>query len=99
MAEWIVPVVWEAGGFIKVEAETAEDACQMVHDNPDDYPLPYDSEYIEASFDISGSVEETSALSEIFTKEWNAGKWGQRTIFASKCRQNNDDTKGGREKK
>lgn len=84
MAEWIVPVTWEASGFIRVTAETAEEACQMVHDNPDEYPLPYHSEYVDASYDISGDVKEAAALSEIYTSEWQAGKWGQRMIFASK---------------
>lgn len=83
MAEWIVPVVWETSGFIKVTAETAEEACQKVHDNPDEYPLPYHSEYVDASYDISGSVEEAGALSEIYTKEWQDGKWGQHMAFAS----------------
>ncbi len=91
MPKWIVPVVWEACGFIEVEAETAEDACQLVHDNPDDYPLPYDSDYIEASFDISGSVEEAAGLSEIYTRERNAGKWGQRMTFASQEMEDSDD--------
>ncbi len=84
MPKWIVPVVWEASGFIEVEADTAIDACQLVHDYPDDYPLPHDSEYIDASFDISGSVEEAAGLAEIYTRERDAGKWGQRMIFASK---------------
>ena len=39
--EWIVPVTWEACGFIKVRAESAEEACRKVHEDTDDYPLPY----------------------------------------------------------
>ena len=76
MSKWIVPVTWEASGFIEVEADTAIDACQLVHDNPDNYPLPRESEYVDASFDISGSVEEAAVLSEIYTRERNAGKFG-----------------------
>lgn len=74
--DYIVPVTWEVCGFIKVRAESAEDACQKVHDNPDEYPLPYQSEYVDASFDISGDIEEAAAMSEIYTKDYESGKWG-----------------------
>jgi hypothetical protein len=79
--DWIVPVTWEACGFIKVKAESAEQACSMVHENPDEYPLPYQSEYIDGSFDISGDVHEAGAMSEIFTKDYESGKWGSNMIF------------------
>ena len=79
--EWIVPVTWEACGFIKVKAESAENACRKVHDNPDKYPLPHESEYVDASYDISGDIEESTALTEIYTKDYNSGKWGQDLSF------------------
>ena len=75
--EWLVPVTWEAFGFIKVHAESAEEACRKVHENADDYPLPRQSEYIDASFDISGSIAEAAEMSEIYTSNYNAGEWGQ----------------------
>lgn len=75
--EWIVPVTWEACGFIKVRAESAEEACRKVHEDADDYPLPYQSEYVDASFDISGSIEEATEMSKIYTSNYNSGKWGQ----------------------
>lgn len=75
--EWIVPVTWEACGFIKVRAESAEEACKKVHEDADDYPLPYQSEYVDASFDISGSIEEATEMSKIYTSNYNSGKWGQ----------------------
>ena len=75
--EWIVPVTWEAFGFIKVCAESAEEACRKVHENADDYPLPRQSEYVDASFDISGSVEEAAEMSKIYTSNYNSGKWRQ----------------------
>lgn len=81
MRDWIVPVTWEACGFIKVRANSATEACQHVHDNPDEYPLPYQSEYVDASFDISGNVEEASEMTEIYTKDYESGKWGSDMIF------------------
>ena len=81
MRDWIVPVTWEACGFIKVRANNATEACQHVHDNPDEYPLPYQSEYVDASFDISGNVEEASEMTEIYTKDYESGKWGSDMIF------------------
>lgn len=79
--DYIVPVTWEACGFIKVRAESAESACAMVHENPDEYPLPYQSEYIDASFDISGDIDEAAAMTEIYTKDYESGKWGSNMIF------------------
>ena len=75
--EWIVPVVWEVCGFIKVRAESAEEACRKVHEDVDDYSLPCQSEYVDASFDIPGDIEETTAMSEMYTSDYNAGRWGQ----------------------
>ena len=79
--EWIVPVTWEVCGFIKVQASSAEEACQKVHDNPDNFPLPKQSNYIDASFDISGDISEASSLSEIYTNNYYNGKWGQNIMF------------------
>ena len=73
--DFIVPVTWEVCGFIKVRATSAEEACKMVHENPDNYPLPLQSEYVDASYDISGNVEEAAELSEIYTKDYHDGKW------------------------
>ena len=75
--EWIVPVTWEMCGFIKVCAESAEEACRKVHEDVDDYPLPCQSEYVDASFDISGDIEEAADMSKIYTSDYNSGKWKQ----------------------
>lgn len=72
--DFLVPVTWESYGIIKVKASSPEEACQKVHDNPDDYPLPSRHEYVDSSFDISGDVEEAAAMSEMFTKEYESGK-------------------------
>ena len=72
--EWIVPVTWEAYGFIKVRAKSAEEAVILVHNNPDDYPLPHESNYVDSSFDISGDIEESIALSTMFTNDYKTGK-------------------------
>lgn len=79
--EWIVPVSWEVCGFIKVRANSAEEACQKVHDNPDDFPLPKQFDYIDASFDVSGDISEASDMSEIYTKDYHNGKWGRNIVF------------------
>ena len=73
--EWIVPVTWEVCGFIKVRAESDEEACRKIHEDRDDYPLPCRSEYVDASFDISGNIEEAADMSKIYTSDYNSGKW------------------------
>lgn len=82
--EWIVPVTYEVCGFIKVKAASAEEACQKVHEDSDDYPLPYQPEYIDGSYDISGDIEEATFLTEHYTKEYESGKWGKDMHFESK---------------
>ena len=75
--EWIVPVTWEMCDFIKVCAESAEEACRKVHEDVDDYPLPCRSEYVDTSFDISGDIEEAADMSKIYTSDYNSGKWNK----------------------
>ena len=72
--EFIVPVTWESYGVIKVKASSAIEACTKVHENPDDYPLPLQAEYVDSSFDISEDIEEAAAMSEIFTAEYESGQ-------------------------
>ena len=79
--KFIVPVVYESCGFIKVTASSALEACQLVAEYPDDYPLPYQAEYIDGSFGLSGGIEENAELSEMYTAEYESGKWGSRMIF------------------
>ena len=62
--------------FMSVMSLT-EEACRKVHEDVDDYPLPYQSEYVDASFDISGDIEEAADMSKIYTSDYNSGKWGQ----------------------
>ena len=72
--EWIVPVTWKAYGFIKVRAKSAEETVMLVHNNPDNYLLPYESNYVDSSFDISSDIEESIALSTMFTNDYKTGK-------------------------
>lgn len=72
--DFFVPVTWEACGYIRVRANSAEEACTKVHENPDDYPLPKLSEYVDGSFDISGNIEEAAIMCEGYTSDYEAGK-------------------------
>lgn len=59
-----IAVVWQACGFIEVEADSIEEAMGKVRENPDDYQLPYDGgEYVDGSFELStDDVEEMKAI-------------------------------------
>ena len=72
--EWIVPVVYESCGFIKVTANTPEEACENIRNNPDDYPLPNNAEYVDGSFDLSASLDESISLTEIYTDLYEKGE-------------------------
>lgn len=46
-----IAVTWEMCGYIEVEADSIEEAMDMVRKNPDNYPLPYDGgDYVDGSF-------------------------------------------------
>lgn len=48
-----VAVTWEMCGYINVEAESIEEAMDMVKKNPDDFSLPVESYYVDGSFVLS----------------------------------------------
>lgn len=59
-------VTYEACGFIEVDADTLEEAMDMVSSDPDNYPLPATSDYIDGSFALcTYDVEEMKALCNI----------------------------------
>lgn len=56
-------VTWEASGFIEVEACSLEDAMQKVKENPDEYSLPCESDYVDGSFRLA--TEDVDEMREI----------------------------------
>lgn len=58
-----VAVTWQMCGYIEVEADSLEEAMDKVNDDPDDYELPYDSDYVDGSFELStNNVKEMRAM-------------------------------------
>ena len=63
MSKQRIAVTWHVCGYIEVEANNIEEAMKKVRDNPDDYSLPYDGEYVDGSFGLStDDVEEMKAM-------------------------------------
>lgn len=52
-----IPVSWEASGFVKIEAETLEQAIEIFDIIEDEIPLPLEEEYIDGSFKRSEDEE------------------------------------------
>jgi hypothetical protein len=51
MKTFKIPVIWEMGGYINIEAETLDEAIKKFDEEWDKYPLPEDTEfYIDGSF-------------------------------------------------
>ena len=48
-----IAVTWEMCGYIEVEANNIEEAMNMVRENPDDYNLPIEQDYVDGSFGLS----------------------------------------------
>ena len=58
-----IAVTWEVCGYIEVEADSIEEAMNMVDENPDDYKLPIENYYTDGSFGLSTYVvEEMKAI-------------------------------------
>jgi len=55
MAKIKLPVTWESSGFVEVEAETIEEAVNYFNENVDHIQMPYESDYVDGSFDLSDS--------------------------------------------
>ncbi len=63
MSKQRIAVIWEMCGYIEVEANSIQEAMEKVKENPDDYPLPYDGEYVDGSFRLStDDVEEMEVI-------------------------------------
>lgn len=62
-----VPVTWEMCGTVEVYAENAEKANLYVRDNPDEFGLPINKDYVDDSFRLSSdNLEENIAMTEMF---------------------------------
>jgi hypothetical protein len=57
MKTWKIPVTWEEYGFVKVEANTLEEAIEIAYDDAGVIPLP-DGEYVMGSWRVSGEDED-----------------------------------------
>lgn len=57
MKKWNIPVTWEMCGIVQIEANTLEEAMEIVK-NDVDVPLPFDKHYVDDSFDLSIVEEE-----------------------------------------
>ncbi len=53
--EWRIPLVWSMYGFLKIEAETKEEAIALAL-GPD-YPLPDNGVYLDDSIMVDGEIE------------------------------------------
>ena len=54
-------------GTVEVYAENAEKANLYVRDNPDEFGLPINKDYVDDSFRLSSnSLEENIAMTEMF---------------------------------
>jgi len=48
-----LPVTWEVYGFVKIEANSIEEAIEIFNRESDHIELPEDSEYVDGSFELS----------------------------------------------
>ena len=64
MKTFKIPVSWEAYGFVKIEANSLEEAIKIFDEKEDQISLPLDSEYIDGSFRREQDIEFISLCNE-----------------------------------
>lgn len=65
-----VPVTWEMYGTVEVYAENAEKANLYVQNNPDEFGLPLNKDYVDDSFRLSAdNIEENIAMTEVLNHD------------------------------
>lgn len=55
--EYVVPITWQMRGFVKVKAESLEEAIASTI-NTDDIPIPTDSQYVDGSLEVESDDED-----------------------------------------
>ena len=67
MNKYRIAVTWEMCGYIDVESDTLEEAMQKVKDDPDDFSLPVENDYVDGSFGLSkDDVEEMRMICNFY---------------------------------
>ena len=56
LKEYKIPCSWQVYATAEVEAESWDDAIEKVEDN--DFPLPTDPDYVDASFEVDYDIIE-----------------------------------------
>ncbi len=54
--DFVIPVTWEVYSTITVSANNLEEALDWAEKNQDALPLPTESEYVDASFQINSEI-------------------------------------------
>lgn len=67
--EFKIPVSWEVSDFVKVQADTLEEALEYMEEHEDEIPIDMsDAEYIDGSYQY-GSYEESALYNEDIMEE------------------------------
>lgn len=74
--EYIVPVTWKMKGYVKVNAESAEEAMVLIS-NADDLIVPNDAYSIEESYGVETDDQEEI---ELYTHAYESGDLGAKPI-------------------
>lgn len=67
--EFALQVNYELSGIIKVKANSLEEAMKKFMSNPNSYPLPYETEYVDDSYWLSTEdVEEMKLITDFYNE-------------------------------
>lgn len=69
--EYLVPVTWEMSGYVIAKGKSPEEAYDNVKNNPDDYNLPIDQTYVDASF---APTFENAEMVQVYTNLYKKGE-------------------------
>lgn len=78
MKEFIIPVEWSMCSFLKVKADTINEAIGKARDAASEISIPQqvNEQYIDGSFAVCGTDTDEDAVSmcTYYTKEYEAGR-------------------------
>ena len=64
MKTWRIPVSWISAAIIEVQAKSLEEAVEIAADHEGKIPLPSDSEYVDASWEVP--IEDIEMLRSVY---------------------------------
>lgn len=55
---YLIPVTWKVSDYVRVQADSLEEAYEWAQKNSDEIPLGTEPRYVDDSYEIDGDIDE-----------------------------------------